>query len=104
MNPITRHIVRKPYLLIEESQRFHNALMKSLIDGAGFSEMCCLMYDMAGETLAVLAGDALQAEAFGTIRRCPLPVERRAKCAEILAGAAGIDGICGCLLYTSRCV
>lgn len=57
MNPITRHIVRKPYLLIEESQRFHNALMKSLIDGAGFSEMCCLMYDMAGETLAVLDND-----------------------------------------------
>ena len=48
-----------------------------------------------GESTAVLAGDALQAEAFGTILRCPLPVERRAKCAEILAGAAGIDGICG---------
>ena len=48
-----------------------------------------------GESTAVLAGDALQAEAFGTILRCPLPVERQAKCAEILAGAAGIDGICG---------
>ena len=48
-----------------------------------------------GESTAVLAGDALQAEAFGTILRCSLPVERRAKCAEILAGAAGIDGICG---------
>ncbi len=48
-----------------------------------------------GESTAVLAGDALQAEAFGTILRCPLSVERRAKCAEILAGAAGIDGICG---------
>lgn len=48
-----------------------------------------------GESTAVLAGDALQAEAFGTILRCPLPVERRAKCAEILAGAAGTDGICG---------
>ena len=48
-----------------------------------------------GESTAVLAGDALQAEAFGTILRCALPVERRARCAEILAGAAGVDGICG---------
>ena len=48
-----------------------------------------------GESTAVLAGDALQAEAFGTILRSPLPIEARANCAEILAGAAGIDGICG---------
>ena len=48
-----------------------------------------------GESTAVLAGDALQAEAFGTILRCALPVEVRARCAEILAGAAGVDGICG---------
>ncbi len=48
-----------------------------------------------GESTAVLAGDALQAEAFGTILRSPLPVEARAGCAEILAGAAGVDGICG---------
>ena len=48
-----------------------------------------------GESTAVLAGDALQAEAFGTILRSPLPIEARADCAEILAGAAGIDGICG---------
>ena len=48
-----------------------------------------------GESTAVLAGDALQAEAFGAILRSPLPVEARADCAEILAGAAGVDGICG---------
>ncbi len=48
-----------------------------------------------GECTATLAGDALQAEAFGTILRCPLDAKRRADCAEILAGAAGIDGICG---------
>jgi geranylgeranyl diphosphate synthase type II len=48
-----------------------------------------------GEWQALLAGDALQAEAFGTILRCDLPVQRRAACAEMLAGAAGIDGICG---------
>ena len=48
-----------------------------------------------GECTATLAGDALQAEAFGTILRCSLPAERRAECAEYLAGAAGVDGICG---------
>ena len=48
-----------------------------------------------GESTAVLAGDALQAEAFGAILRSALPVEARARCAEILAGAAGVDGICG---------
>ncbi len=48
-----------------------------------------------GECTAVLAGDALQAEAFGAILRSPLPAERRAKCAEALADAVGIDGMCG---------
>ncbi len=48
-----------------------------------------------GECTAVLAGDTLQAEAFGTILRSQLPAERKARCAEILAGAAGIDGMCG---------
>ena len=48
-----------------------------------------------GEFTATLAGDALQAEAFGTILRSGLPLEVRAECAEVLAGAAGIDGICG---------
>lgn len=48
-----------------------------------------------GECTAVLAGDALQAEAFGTILRSDLPPATRADCAEILADAAGVDGICG---------
>ena len=48
-----------------------------------------------GECTATLAGDALQAEAFGTILRSGLDDHARAECAEILAGAAGIDGICG---------
>ena len=48
-----------------------------------------------GECTATLAGDCLQAEAFGTILRSALPADRRAACAEILAGAAGLDGICG---------
>ena len=48
-----------------------------------------------GECTATLAGDALQAEAFGTILRSELPKERRADCAELLAGAVGLDGMCG---------
>jgi len=47
-----------------------------------------------GETLAVLAGDALQPEAFRLILSAPgLPAERRADCALILARAAGGDGM-----------
>ncbi len=48
-----------------------------------------------GECTAVLAGDTLQAEAFGTILRSELPAGRKAACAEILAGAVGLDGMCG---------
>lgn len=48
-----------------------------------------------GECTAVLAGDTLQAEAFGTILRSSLPADRKAACAEILAGAVGLDGMCG---------
>lgn len=47
-----------------------------------------------GECTATLAGDALQAEAFGTILRSQLPAERRADCAEDLANAVGLDGMC----------
>ena len=48
-----------------------------------------------GECTAVLAGDTLQAEAFGTILRSKLSPERRAACAGILADAVGLDGMCG---------
>lgn len=48
-----------------------------------------------GECTATLAGDALQAEAFGTILRSKLPAEARAECARILADAVGADGMCG---------
>lgn len=47
-----------------------------------------------GECTATLAGDTLQAEAFGTILRSNLPAERRAACAGILADAVGLDGMC----------
>ncbi len=49
-----------------------------------------------GETLAVLAGDALQPEAYRLILTAPgLDAERRAACALILARAAGADGMVG---------
>ena len=48
-----------------------------------------------GECIATLAGDALQAEAFRTILTTELPAESKALCAQYLAEAAGVDGICG---------
>ena len=49
-----------------------------------------------GETLAVLAGDALQPEAFRLILTAPgIPAERLADCALVLARAAGADGMVG---------
>ena len=47
-----------------------------------------------GETLAVLAGDALQPEAFRLIFNAPgLSAETRLQCAQILASACGADGM-----------
>ncbi len=47
-----------------------------------------------GECTATLAGDAPQAEAFGTIARSELPAENKIACVEILADAVGSDGMC----------
>lgn len=47
-----------------------------------------------GETLAVLAGDALQASAFSYVLRCDIPGARLAAMARVLADAAGEDGMC----------
>ena len=48
-----------------------------------------------GECTATLAGDALQAEAFGAILRSKLPADCKARCAAFLADAVGLDGMCG---------
>jgi geranylgeranyl diphosphate synthase type II len=48
-----------------------------------------------GEWLALLAGDALQAEAFTAILKTKLPPGRKAQAAEALAAAAGREGMCG---------
>ena len=48
-----------------------------------------------GECTAMLAGDALQALAFETVLKADLPAPRALRCAQILANAAGHEGICG---------
>lgn len=48
-----------------------------------------------GEWQALLAGDALQAEAFGTVLKANLPAERIVIAAGVLSGAAGYEGMCG---------
>ena len=47
-----------------------------------------------GECIATLAGDALQAEAFGMLLGSALPAERVVKMGNLLAKAAGMNGIC----------
>lgn len=48
-----------------------------------------------GETVATLAGDCLQAEAFASVCRAPVGAAAVARCCALLAKAAGADGICG---------
>ena len=48
-----------------------------------------------GEGIATLAGDVLQAEAFRTILHSGLPASSRLRCAELLADAVGLEGMCG---------
>ena len=47
-----------------------------------------------GECTATLAGDALQSLAFETMLSAELPAERLVRCTEILAKAAGYQGMC----------
>ena len=57
-----------------------------------------------GETMAILAGDALQAEAYNIIlSAADMDAENRAECALILAKASGADGmVAGQVLDTLR--
>ena len=48
-----------------------------------------------GEWKALLAGDALQAEALRILLCSEMAADRRAACAALLARAAGVQGICG---------
>ncbi len=53
INPIMSYIVRKPYIAIEESLKFHEVMMRAIIDGVSLSEMCSRMYNYTGTSLAV---------------------------------------------------
>ena len=48
-----------------------------------------------GDTVAALAGDCLQAEAFASMCSAPLGEAERLRCCALLAEAAGLNGICG---------
>ena len=57
-----------------------------------------------GETMAVLAGDALQPEAFGLIAGAPgLGAQSRVDAVSILAKAAGADGMVGGQVLDTVC-
>lgn len=53
---------------------------------------CHIAFD---EATAILAGDALQAQAFAVLAAAPLPDVRRTACVAELAAAAGAAGMCG---------
>ncbi|MDO4840563.1 MAG: polyprenyl synthetase family protein [Desulfovibrionaceae bacterium] len=47
------------------------------------------------EATAILAGDALQADAFRSMTQCSLPAERVLEALRVFAEAAGSGGMCG---------
>ena len=57
MNPITGYMVRKPYLIIEESLKFHDVMMRATIEGVSLSEMCGRMCQFTGLSFAVFDND-----------------------------------------------
>ena len=56
-----------------------------------------------GETMAILAGDALQPEAFGLIASAQLSAESRIDAVQVLAKAAGTDGMVGGQVLDTVC-
>lgn len=57
MNPIIKQIVRKPYLIIEEGEKFHNTLMRAMIEGVSLSEICSRIHRSTGMSLAITDND-----------------------------------------------
>lgn len=57
MNPIISHMIRTPYLVIEENQRFHYSLMKSMIQGISLTEIFDELYESNQLTLAIADTD-----------------------------------------------
>ncbi len=56
-----------------------------------------------GETMAILAGDALQPEAFGLIASAELSAQSRIDAVQVLAKAAGADGMVGGQVLDTVC-
>lgn len=57
MNPIISHIIRKPYLMIEENQKFHYSLLKAMIQGVSPTNICNEFYHSNQLTLAIADTD-----------------------------------------------
>jgi len=57
MNPIINEIVKKPYLIIEEGQKFHNTLMQALINNVSLSMICKNMYENNKLNIAFMDND-----------------------------------------------
>lgn len=57
MNPIINEIVREPFLIIEEGEKFHNTLMRAMIEGVSLSEICSLIYRSTDMSLAIMDND-----------------------------------------------
>ncbi|TLV15644.1 hypothetical protein FE839_14690 [Klebsiella indica] len=57
MNPILNAIIRKPYHIIEESQKVHSLLMNAMIDGVSLPEMCCRFRSATGLSHAITDSD-----------------------------------------------
>ena len=57
MNPVISHIVKLPYKIIEESQRFHETLMKSMIEGVPLGDLCTQLYNSSNLSLAITDND-----------------------------------------------
>lgn len=57
MNPITTHIIEKPYLIIKAAQDFHNSMMKAMIDGISLSEMCNKSHESMSHSVAIMDND-----------------------------------------------
>lgn len=54
MNPIINQIVREPFLIIAEGEKFHNTLMRAMIEGVSLSEICTRICRSTGMNLAVM--------------------------------------------------
>lgn len=53
VNPITQRIARTQYETINQTQQFHTALMKAMVKGSSFKQLCDAAYDSARLSVAI---------------------------------------------------